>query len=146
MVLTSDGNSEIGAHVRINLCYLICLRHLIRSRVVTIRSISPKKTFFPSCQLPAIKHISTMIPSGSAFTVVVGRSLLVLFADWQFRMFSLYTYNSMFWLFYYFHSDNFMVTYPISLHVLSIVCIFSYRVIFNGEFDKIFCLVSGSGK
>ena len=29
MVLTLDGNSEIGAHVRSNLCYLICLRHLI---------------------------------------------------------------------------------------------------------------------
>ena len=32
-----DGNSEIGAHVRSNLCYFICLRHLIRSRAVTYR-------------------------------------------------------------------------------------------------------------
>ena len=32
-----DGNSEIGAHVRSNLCYLICLRRLIRSRAVTNR-------------------------------------------------------------------------------------------------------------
>ena len=32
-----DGKSEIEARVRINLCYLICIRHLIRSRVVTNR-------------------------------------------------------------------------------------------------------------
>ena len=31
-----DGTSEIGAHVRSNLCYLIGLRHLISSRNVTI--------------------------------------------------------------------------------------------------------------
>ena len=27
-----DGNSEISAHVRSNLCYFICLRHSIRSK------------------------------------------------------------------------------------------------------------------
>ena len=32
MVFILDGNSYIGAHVRSNLCYLICLRHLIRSK------------------------------------------------------------------------------------------------------------------
>ena len=35
MVLILDGNSEIGAHVRSELYYLICLGHLIRSRAVT---------------------------------------------------------------------------------------------------------------
>ena len=30
MVLIIYGNSEIGAHVRSNLCYLICLRHSFR--------------------------------------------------------------------------------------------------------------------
>ena len=30
MVIISDGNSKIGAHVRSNLFYLICLRLLIR--------------------------------------------------------------------------------------------------------------------
>ena len=35
--LILDGNSEIGAHVRSILCYLIYLRHLIRSRKVTHR-------------------------------------------------------------------------------------------------------------
>ena len=35
MVLNLDGNSEIGAHVRSNVCYLICLRHVIRSKAVT---------------------------------------------------------------------------------------------------------------
>ena len=28
-----EGNSEIGAQVRSNICHLICSRHLIRSRV-----------------------------------------------------------------------------------------------------------------
>ena len=32
MVLIVDGNSDIGAYVRSNLFYSICLRHLIRSR------------------------------------------------------------------------------------------------------------------
>ena len=35
MVLMLDGNSKIGAPVRSNFCYLICLRHLLRSREVT---------------------------------------------------------------------------------------------------------------
>ena len=29
-VLILDGNSEVGVYVRSKLCYLICLRHLIR--------------------------------------------------------------------------------------------------------------------
>ena len=33
-VLILDGNSEIGAHVRSNLCHLIWIRHLISSGVV----------------------------------------------------------------------------------------------------------------
>ena len=41
MVLILDGNSEIGAHVRSNLCYLSCLKHLIRSRIDTNRIFSP---------------------------------------------------------------------------------------------------------
>ena len=32
MALILDGNSVIGEHARSNLCYLICQRHLIRSR------------------------------------------------------------------------------------------------------------------
>ena len=34
MVLILEGDSEIGAHVKSNLCYLICLRYSIRSRAV----------------------------------------------------------------------------------------------------------------
>ena len=37
MVLILDGDSEIEAHVRLPLCYLICLRHLIRSGGATIQ-------------------------------------------------------------------------------------------------------------
>ena len=36
-MVTLDGNSEIGAHVMSNICYLICLRHLINSRAFTNR-------------------------------------------------------------------------------------------------------------
>ena len=35
MVIILDVNPEIDARVRNNLLYLICLRHLIRSRAVT---------------------------------------------------------------------------------------------------------------
>ena len=41
IVFIIDGNSKIGVHVRTNLCYIICLRNLIRSRAAT----NPKKTF-----------------------------------------------------------------------------------------------------
>ena len=42
-----DGNSEIGAHVKNNLCYLICLRHLIKSRAVTNQiCFAPKRPMF----------------------------------------------------------------------------------------------------
>ena len=34
IVLILDGNSEIYAHVRSNICYSICLRHLTRLRAV----------------------------------------------------------------------------------------------------------------
>ena len=56
-----DGYSEIGSHVRSNLC----LRHLIRSRAVT-NFFSPKRpTFIYACatysELPS--NISSMGPS-----------------------------------------------------------------------------------
>ena len=42
-----EGNSEIGAHARKNLFYLIGLRHLIRLRVVSNRFfLSPKRPIF----------------------------------------------------------------------------------------------------
>ena len=44
-VRISDGNSEIGANGMSNLCYLICLRHVIRSRVVTNRISLSEKNF-----------------------------------------------------------------------------------------------------
>ena len=45
MVLILDGNSEIGAHIRRNICYLICLMHLIRSKAVTNQFFPPKRFF-----------------------------------------------------------------------------------------------------
>ena len=35
MLLILDNNSEMGAHIRSNICHLICLRHFFRSRAVT---------------------------------------------------------------------------------------------------------------
>ena len=44
MVLKLDGNSEISEQVRSDLCYLICLEHLIRMRPVRIKNFL--KEFF----------------------------------------------------------------------------------------------------
>ena len=37
ILLILDGISEIVVHVKSNLCYLICLRHLNRSKIVKNR-------------------------------------------------------------------------------------------------------------
>ena len=46
LVLILDVNSEKGAQVRSNLCYLICLRHLMGSRAVKNRLLLRKDHFF----------------------------------------------------------------------------------------------------
>ena len=46
LVLILDGISEIDAHVRSDLCYKICLRHLIRSGAVTNEIFFPRKDLF----------------------------------------------------------------------------------------------------
>ena len=52
MVLMLFGHSEIGAQVRSNLFYLICLRHLIRSIVVTNQLfLLFQKDFFSSMRI-----------------------------------------------------------------------------------------------
>ena len=48
IVLMLDGISEIGVHERSNICNLIWLIHLIRSRSVT-NLIFPKRPIFLSC-------------------------------------------------------------------------------------------------
>ena len=63
MLLILDGNSEIGTHVTSNLCYLACLKYLIRSRAATKRIFFSEKTYFlyarATCfELPS--NISTM--------------------------------------------------------------------------------------
>ena len=45
MVLILYGNSEICAHVRSNLFYLICISHFLSSRAVTNRIVLPQKKF-----------------------------------------------------------------------------------------------------
>ena len=45
VLVVLESNSEIGEQVRNNICYLICLRHLIRSREIKKKY---EKPFFPS--------------------------------------------------------------------------------------------------
>ena len=65
MVLILYGNSLRGAHVRRNICYLTCTRHLITSRAVSqIGDFYPKRPIFlhacATCnELPS--NISNMI-------------------------------------------------------------------------------------
>ena len=54
MVFISDGNGEIGAHIRSNLCYLICLRHFIDGEESQIRSAK-------TCFFHASSYRSTML-------------------------------------------------------------------------------------
>ena len=71
MVLISDVNSEIGAHLRSNLCYLICLRDLIRSRAVSyFLHASPTCSELPS-------NMSTM-PNLFIFIDLIGRLIMLL--------------------------------------------------------------------
>ena len=46
MVLIINGNSEVGAHARSNLCNLIYLRHLTKLRAVTNSGSFHRKTYF----------------------------------------------------------------------------------------------------
>ena len=46
MVLIFDDHSEIGAQVSRNVCFVTCVRHLIRSRAVTNPGFYPIKPVF----------------------------------------------------------------------------------------------------
>ena len=64
MVLIIDGNSEIGAHIKSKLCYLICIRHLIRPRTVSYRNFSfpVRPIFLNACAIcpELVSNIRTM--------------------------------------------------------------------------------------
>ena len=60
--LVLDGNSEIVAHVGSDIGYLICLRHLIRSRAVTNQFFFSEKTYFPLC----VRNINSELPSNKS--------------------------------------------------------------------------------
>ena len=45
MALKLIGNSEVGAHIRSNLWYLICLRHWIESSHISYFIFNSEKTF-----------------------------------------------------------------------------------------------------
>ena len=62
MVIILDGNLVVGAHVRRDLCYLTCLRHLFKSKGVKNRiSFSTEKTYFPATYSELPSNISTMV-------------------------------------------------------------------------------------
>ena len=62
MALILESNSDIGAHISSNLCYLIWLRHSIKSMAVTNRMCFSENAYFHSSatcsELPS--NISTM--------------------------------------------------------------------------------------
>ena len=62
-VLILDGNSEIDVHLRSNLCYLICLMHLIRARALNNRIFFSEKTLYS--ELPS--NISTTVVPMTVF-------------------------------------------------------------------------------
>ena len=61
MALILDRNTDMGAYVRISLCYLICVRHFITSRAVTNQILVSKERpiFLHACakcsELPSNK-------------------------------------------------------------------------------------------
>ena len=67
MVIILDGASEIVAHVRSNLFYLICYRHLMRSKSVTYQIF-----FLP--KIPIFLHVCAIfseLPSNNSAMVSI---------------------------------------------------------------------------
>ena len=58
-----DCNCEIGVHVKSNICYLICLWHLNRPRVVTNRIFFSKYIFSLMCAQHILYHHLIKVPS-----------------------------------------------------------------------------------
>ena len=56
-----DGNSKMGTHVRSNLCYLICLQHLIRSD--QIRAVIKLNSFPLRIKTPMCVHMLLSVVS-----------------------------------------------------------------------------------
>ena len=74
MVLILDGNSLRGAHLRRNIYYSTCLRHLIVSRAVTNRIFLSEKTFISLS--PSSSNISIMQKGVIQISYFGGRVLL----------------------------------------------------------------------
>ena len=70
MVLILDGNSEMDANGRSHLCYLICLRPLIRSIAVQIRFVFLQNTY---SKLPSnVYHDTLQLQAVSYQKVILG--------------------------------------------------------------------------
>ena len=62
MVLILDGDSEIIAKVRTNLCYLICIRYLIKKRAVTNRIFTLKSLIYRMCAQHVLSYHLIEVP------------------------------------------------------------------------------------
>ena len=82
MVLIIDGNSAIGAHVRSNFCYLICLRHALTQRAV-------KNRFFFSSIRAIFLHPCATYPELPTNTSTMLHPTEML--------------NQLYWLYFYFY-------------------------------------------
>ena len=110
MVFILHGNSDIGAHVWSNTGYLICLRHLIRSRAVTNRIFFSEKTYLPS-------NVSTMTATVIYYvqwSSIIGSPLPYLKMDCfilhVFFIFLIYSFHIsdylLYWVSIYFNSEQ----------------------------------------
>ena len=79
MVLILAVNSEIGAHVMINLCYFICFRQLMSSRAVII--LRKDHFSFMRVQHALSYHLITMATTLFLGVEVFASDLRIRFAD-----------------------------------------------------------------
>ena len=88
MVLVLDGISQKGAHVRSNLCYLTCLRLLIKREPAQIGYFSPKRPFFDHACATCTELPSNVTMLGVFSLYIFGfiSLLFVLFIYLSFRL------------------------------------------------------------
>ena len=94
-VLILDGNSEIGAHVRINNLYnLICLRQLIRSRAVTNRIFFSKRPIFLHVCVTCSELPSNMRTSERDWRNSIQPSQIIDYRIyWLYNLYNVYLYQ-----------------------------------------------------
>ena len=87
MVLILDGNSEIGAHVRSDLCYLI------RWRAVTNRIFSSEKNYFHYACATCYELPSNMLPCIIYKYYIMSGYLVIIIYIWRIDEYMWYAVN-----------------------------------------------------